>query len=347
MKTKYAIIGQGLAGSFVAAQLEKRGLSYVVINDEEDCSSSEVAAGVFNPLTGPKVVKTYLADEIFPYSKLFFEEEEKRLGQKFIKETTVLKIFGSQEQQTDVLAKAEERYKDYIDTNPNTQLYSNKIQDKFGTINILKSGAIDTKAYIHSVRKFLKKKDKYSCKKIANDDFVYDNQKLNIKDIDAEHYIFCQGYHATENDLFSWLPFHPTKGEMILIEADLPEQYIINKNCFILPKGNGQFLVGASFSHKYDKELSKEGRDFLIKKLDDILSVNYKIIEQRVGIRPTVKDRKPYLGRHPEYSNIYILNGFGSKGVTLGPYFACHLIDFIEKDISLYKEVDINRYKKV
>ena len=48
--------------------------------------------------------------------------------------------------------------------------------------------------------------------------------------------------------------------------------------------------------------------------------------------------------RHKTYKNIYILNGLGTRGVMIGPYIANQLFNFIENEVPLEKEVDINRF---
>lgn len=341
---KYIILGQGLAGSLVASMLRARGESFVVINQTEKWSSSEVAAGVFNPLTGMRVVKTWLADDIFPYSKAFFEKEEQFFETTFLKSWPILKIFGSQEQQTDVLAKATERYKPYLDTNNDDKPFQGSINANYGTTEILQGGAVDVHLYTSKVREWLKAENNYVEATVQRNDIFIEENKIIVGEVEASHLICCEGYHSASFGLFNWLPFSVTKGEMLTIEADIPQTHIINKGCFLLPKGDRKFLVGASFERSANKKLTEEGKSFLTAKLDEILAVPYKIVDHVAGVRPTVKDRRPYLGNHPEYKNVSIFNGLGSKGVTLGPFFANHLLDFIENDIPIYQEVNINRY---
>jgi glycine/D-amino acid oxidase-like deaminating enzyme len=56
-------------------------------------------------------------------------------------------------------------------------------------------------------------------------------------------------------------------------------------------------------------------------------------MEHFAGVRPTVKDRRPLVGTHAEYSAIHILNGLGR--VMLGPSMAKALYNAIENDIPL------------
>ena len=63
------------------------------------------------------------------------------------------------------------------------------------------------------------------------------------------------------------------------------------------------------------------------------------------GIRPTVADRRPLVGQHETHKNLYVMNGLGSRGVLIAPSIAKDLIAHIEDDITLPKEIDINRFK--
>jgi len=65
----YLVIGQGLAGSAIALQLLKRNRKFMVLDQPHQNNSSAVAAGIFNPITGKKWVKTWLAEQLFPYMR--------------------------------------------------------------------------------------------------------------------------------------------------------------------------------------------------------------------------------------------------------------------------------------
>ena len=56
------------------------------------------------------------------------------------------------------------------------------------------------------------------------------------------------------------------------------------------------------------------GKKILENKLNAILDVNFITIDHFAGIRPATKDRRPFIGTHPEFKNIGIFNGLGSKG---------------------------------
>jgi len=76
------------------------------------------------------------------------------------------------------------------------------------------------------------------------------------------------------------------------------------------------------------------------------LDCDYEVVGHEAGVRPTVKDRKPLVGQHPNYKNLFVLNGFGSHGIMIAPWAAAQLFGCIEKGEELLPEVDINRFAK-
>jgi glycine/D-amino acid oxidase-like deaminating enzyme len=66
-KVKYIIVGQGLVGTWMSYHLHKAGISFKVINDPTLQSASSVASGVINPVTGRRIVQTWMIETILPY----------------------------------------------------------------------------------------------------------------------------------------------------------------------------------------------------------------------------------------------------------------------------------------
>ena len=72
---------------------------------------------------------------------------------------------------------------------------------------------------------------------------------------------------------------------------------------------------------------------------------SYKIVAHKASIRPTTIDRRPIIGSHPKYKNIYILNGLGSRGVLIAPTLSHWLYKHIYKGSPILREAHINRFK--
>ena len=168
----------------------------------------------------------------------------------------------------------------------------------------------------------------------------------------GEHFnsiIFCEGYQSKHNPWFGTLPVDSTKGEILTVETEgLSHEESLNRKCFTLHTGNGRYKVGATYdwSDKTNTPTAA-GKQELVDKLAELISCDYEILQHFAGVRPTVKDRRPLVGTHPEYPQLHVLNGLGTRGVMLGPYLANQLFHHIEENIPLEKEIDIIRcYKK-
>ena len=69
-----------------------------------------------------------------------------------------------------------------------------------------------------------------------------------------------------------------------------------------------------------------------------------KVIEQVAGVRPTVLDRRPLMGMHPNYPGVFIFNGLGTKGYMMAPTLARELVEHITANKPLNPEINIGRF---
>jgi glycine/D-amino acid oxidase-like deaminating enzyme len=105
---------------------------------------------------------------------------------------------------------------------------------------------------------------------------------------------------------------------------------IISRGVYILPLGNYLYTVGSTYNRvDFTDKLTEEGQAFLKDKIDEILDVEYEVVGSVAGVRPTVKDRKPLIGKHPENDHICVFNGLGARGVLMGPYFSAGFSKFL------------------
>ena len=62
----FLIIGQGIAGTLLAEELLENQQSVFIIDKYHPNSSSNIATGIVNPITGRKLVKSFMIDELLP-----------------------------------------------------------------------------------------------------------------------------------------------------------------------------------------------------------------------------------------------------------------------------------------
>ena len=105
-RVDYVIVGQGLAGSCLAIQLCTRNKSVMVFDQPHLNHSTAVAAGLFNPITGKMLAKTWQADVLFPYFYSFYRHAESLLNKKFFFPIPIYRPFSSVEEQNEWMGRS-------------------------------------------------------------------------------------------------------------------------------------------------------------------------------------------------------------------------------------------------
>ena len=244
------IVGQGLAGTLLAFELLSKGISVTIVDRQESLTSTKVAAGIILPVTGRRMVKTHLADQIIPYAFSHYRKLETLTGAAFFHEMPILEIFSSSKNRNDWYARSGENdLKGFTGAIKSKSDMGNCIRSDFGGIELLQSGYLDTNTFLTQMNVLLQQQSRVITDIFSLSDLRTDSDIVLWQDMRFEKVIFCDGFHAAASDLFSYLPFIPAKGEIIDFTAPgLPETHIINNGHFILPLGKGKFKAGATYS---------------------------------------------------------------------------------------------------
>ncbi len=346
-KVDYIIVGQGLAGSALAWTLMQHGKSLMVYDRPDLNRSSSAAAGIFNPITGRIMTPTWNAEVIFPFLEKFYKAAEVESGRKFLHDIPVYRPFLSAEEQQAWQLKSEAAgLRDFVQHFHSSPVDEDEVVNPWGGLEIRHSGFLEVSTWMDMVREKLKATDSF-----AGESF--DEGKLLMTGIiqydtlEAGKIIFCNGLEALHTRLWSWLPLKSLKGETLEIRMGKRPRKIFNRGVFVVPASiPDHYIVGATYGHPpFAGSPTPEARNELLGKLNDLLVTPYEVVHQHWGIRPTSPDRKPMLGPHPANKNVAIFNGLGTKGVSLAPYFASELAQWLEGTGSLSAAVNINRFK--
>ena len=341
----YIILGNGLAGASMAIQLLKRGRKILVIDNPSATASSRIAPGLFNPITGRKMVKSWLVDKLSPYLHQYYIEVEALTGRKFFHPMPVYRPFISIEEQNEWMAKSIEPslqpYIQNIFTSPSFP----GLKDKHGGILLKQAGYLNTIVYLDAVRHVVEQNGTFIEAEVHDGEMLLEKDSIRYNNFVAERLIVCTG--ARETRWFRWLPLKPLKGETLHIQCDFREEIIINRGVYVVPSANSNdWRIGATYDHgDSDPQITEKAKAELIEKTVELITFPFNIVQQEYGFRPTTPDRRPILGRHPTLERVFSFNGMGTKGVSLSPYFSDVLTRFIENDEPINKEVDIERYK--
>lgn len=346
IRTDFLIVGQGLAGTMLAFEMLEQNLDFRIVTSPQKSKASLVAAGMVNPLVFKRLTKSWMVDELLPVMEARYQHLENLLADKFFFQKDILKPLSEQEMQ---LWKEKQPL-------PGFKKYIGQVEDEFELNGITKApayGIVKGAAYIQ-MSKFLDLAETWFHEQnllidadVSVESFSKSADYYELAGIRAANIVFCEGYHLTRNPLFDFVRMNPAKGEVLLIYApDLSEKYILNKKVFVLPVGNHCFKVGSTYEwDDLSEQPTEKGRESILERLENLITVDYVVEEHWAGVRPTIADRRPVLGRLPDNPDIFVFNGLGTKGVMLAPYFARVMGDFLAGTIStLPDEVNLLRF---
>lgn len=314
------IIGQGIAGSILAHYLDQAKINFMVIDHLENNSASRVAAGLINPLSMKRLTPVSKANNIFKTLFSFYQNLEQELHAKFLYPLPILKYLDNEYLQNDWMHKAD-IYPDFFSDEKMTGF------EQYGKVKC--SGYIDTLMFLNTFRNHLEKQKRVISQKINYEKIAIHQDHITIElenaSISCRKIVFCEGHHISKNPFFKHINLTPTKGEILTVETEknIDLHYILSQSGFIVPIAQNRFVVGSTYERNYlDSKPSILGS----KAISDIFehcfpNIRYKIIEHKAGIRPNTRDRNPIFEIHQKYPNMMVINGLGSRGLSIAPTF--------------------------
>ncbi len=342
-KTRFLIVGGGLAGLLLAWQLRNEDL--LVLGGTSIPPASDVSAGVLNPITGSRLTLMDDFDEYRDAARRIYREIP--AGDQHYFDTSIRRYFLN-ELEMEFYEKHNHtaKYERWLGERFEPGVPGPAGDDPLGSFTIHGVGRVEPVPILDSIRKELG--DRYRAADANWESFSERDDALRLNDIEARSIVTCEGVANLTNPFFRWLPFRPLHGETLTVHlpevSDFPE--IIHHRKWAISLGDQRFRIGATYRKEYTGteglaaaqelppfEPSTEGRSELMAACRKIFSLQSDptILEHRSGVRPSTRDRVPYFGPHPTQRNLYIANGLGSKGALYAPRLterlAHHLTD--------------------
>ncbi len=342
--TKILIVGQGIAGTLLAWSLRKRGAQVQIMDGNLAGASSIAAAGIINPVTGKRFVKSWRFDEFFPVAKEIYQQLEQELGIPIWEERPTLRLLGTPEEANDWSIRcAQPEYVDHLGETEDAAAWSQFLKPGFRFGLILKSARARLPQLVAAYRETARKAGFFSEKSI---DYQETESFLHVYD----RVVFCEGWRAQNNPYFPEAQFRVCKGEALIIRFvssggsengssfkasdvlkrkpfSLPMD-MLKKTMLLVPIGDDTFWVGSTYRWHFEDTLAGEaGRDYILGYLKEMFDTPFEIVDHVAGIRPTMIDRRPIVGPSNQNPKVFIFNGLGTKGALLAPFFAEQLAE--------------------
>ena len=343
-KKNILIVGAGLAGSCLAHRLLDDG-HHITIIDKGENHATSIAAGMVNPMVFRRMNKSWRLDEFVPEANEFYFALENKLDVKLFHPITIRRLFSSEQERDSWLEKQNlPEFKKYLTPITKEDEGFDGANNPFGSGRVKNAFWIDSEKFYKSNLAFFEKngmllKESFSIKDFDPKEGVY-------KDKNYDHIVFCCGYQNKELPFFVDLPIQQTKGQTLTISSNhIPENESLNRKCFVLPLGSGMFRIGATYEWDNDSlSTTEEGKELLLSNLNVIGNFNPIVLTQNAGVRPTVLDRRPILGKHADYSKLFIFNGLGTKGYLMAPTLSSELAACLITAKPISKEISAERF---
>lgn len=339
-------MGAGIAGCLLAWRLQAAGQRVVVIGDSHAPSASAVAAGVINPVTGRWAVKSWRIDDLLPEAEGLYRQLEAELNLR-VYHPMPLRRFCQNEADLKRIGRRlrNPRYANVLGALHPQGDSPSAIQDPHGSFDILRAAYVDLPELLTALRRrlpFIDARFHHAALQRRGTLWHYEG-------FTAPRVIFCEGAAVVDNPWFDSRALAPVKGETLLLEypgLELPHS-IYHHRKWLLPYGAHRYRIGATYSEQFKsaaptasaaKELLEGAHAFLGRHRE------LHIITQLAGIRPSTRDARPLLGRHPSEPGLYLFNGLGSKGASVAPLMSRHFAEHLLHGTPLEAEVDLRRF---
>ncbi len=340
---KIAIIGGGLAGTFLARELLNHKDIEVILFDSRRNSASRISAGIVNVITGMNFSLSWKAKTLV--EKLQQITKDEVIGQHFTPKM-IYRPFPSVLMMNKVYEKTlANDYKYFVEINNEPVV---GINNPFGGIKIKNLGFFKVAELLNSLQEYLQENHKLKIynKQISYGEIVVNNS-VRINGETFDKIVFAEGVGIFKNPFFKSNKISPLKGETITVRLpNFNSDDIIIKKVYIIPIGNNLYNIGSTYLRGViDFATTDEAREYLLEKLFAVIGEQpYEVVKHSAGVRVTTYDRRFFIGSHPEFKNIYFFNGLGTKGLLQSPYGAEILARNILYGVPIEKEVSVERF---
>jgi glycine/D-amino acid oxidase-like deaminating enzyme len=350
MNAHVIIIGQGICGTFLSWNLTKAGKKVVVIDQDHTQSASYVASGVINPVTGRSIVTTWMADELLPFAENAFTAIGKEISCELILKANVAS-FATSDQMQNSFEKRMAEANSYIQPLDTEYDYHAFFHYYFKAYQVEPSYVVDLHQLLAGWKEKLLQQESFI-------NAIFDESQLEIfsdhiqyKHIAAKQIIFCNGTGSFKSGYWKKLPYALNKGQALIANIEgLPTNHVYKFGALsMVPWDNDQWWIGSSYENEFENEAPTESfRTQVEFQLKQLLKLPFTIVDHIAGVRPAViVERRPFVGFHPNYPNIGILNGMGTKGCSLAPWFAAQLTEHILNGSALDPLADVKRFSRI
>lgn len=344
--SKYLIVGQGLAGTLLAFSLLEKGEEVLIADDYKHASASQVAAGMWNPVTFKRLAASWLVKEMMEEMNLTFRKLEVQLDTIFFHLLPVARIFNSIQDANFWDEKSDHpEVGRFLSSRSNKSVQEN-FDSPFGNSEVNECGWLNVPLFREVAKKYFLQNENFIDDAVNEEDVQFTSDGVLWKGKQFDKIILCNGIGVNKWKGLEGLDLIPNHGQVLDLKIEnLEIDAIVNFGQFLLPYGGEKFRLGATYDWNEVPDVpTEEAREFLLSELKARLNKDIILESHKTGYRPTTRDRRPIIGFSNGNELLGVFGGLGSKGVLLAPYFAKLFTAVLTEGVSVPKEVNAARF---
>lgn len=304
------IAGQGLAGTLLGWALEERGVPFRIFDPGHAQAASLVAAGLVNPITGRRLVKSSRVDQLLPLARETYRKIGDTIGVSLWRDLRIRRCFADEREQAAFAAKsATGELAAFVDGGDANGFW------------ISPAGRVDLRALLERSR------ERWTAQGF------HVAERLDVAAIAAAGgtVIDCSGWLGARAGA-GGVAWEFAKGEVLdLAVPPMAADVVLNRRHWVLPLDRGLACVGATHEPgAVDPTPTEAARTLLAASARTLIGEAIEPLEQRGGIRAVAPDKLPVAGWVAGGDGrCGIFNGLGGKGVLWAPYLARQWADHL------------------
>jgi glycine/D-amino acid oxidase-like deaminating enzyme len=304
-----------------------------------------------------------MIDELMPFARIAYGEIGTALGAEYMTEVSVVDFFPSAQMRLAFMDRLKED-PGYLQLPADEYFWNGSFRYELGYGQISPCYLVDLPGLLGAMRRRLRERGLIWEEKFERGELRTDEAGVHYRDISAGRAIFCDGIESFANPFFSRLPFAPNKGEALIVGIPGLAHGVYKKGMTLAPWGAGKdgqengegeadpgkdlFWLGSSYEWSFEHDRPTEVfRQRAEASLREWLKLPFQILDHIASVRPATLERRPFVGWHPSNPVIGILNGMGTKGCSLAPFFANQLVENIRQGAAIRADADVKRFTKV
>lgn len=315
MDARVLIVGQGLAGTALGLELEAAGIDFAVASAGHADAASRVAAGLINPVTGRRWVKSEQVDALLPEAEAFYRRAERTLGAALWRPLRLRRLWRDAEERGRIgpkLARGE--------------LAPYAVEADETGVEVRGAARVELPVLLALAEGRWIAAGKLRRARVAAGELAVDARGVRWGGEVFTQAVLCTGAGALAREWFAEVPGVVAQGEIIDVAgAGLAAGEARNREGhWLIGVGDGQARAGATYVRGCETaEVSAEAREKLLAAARVMSGrEDLRVTGQTAGLRLTLPDRLPLVARHAVLPGVGWCGALGSKGALWAPRLA-------------------------